>query len=347
LRSLAIVSSATSRLFAKPLAHFIGHLLGVTWLIVGVTGCGPGKAAPVNSSASPKEPLRMNAGNYRFSFEEWLPRVPLEPKYKKYSGEVVTGPRSFVNNELLRRELTEQYNWGPSVAMDVFVFSKGEAPDRHVTKLGGLPFRPAREPWPVTDLGEPLTFLAQINFHDSHDITGRLPGDILLVFVEFSRGNLIKSAQFEWQSAELTDLIEPDAVPQSSVKFEPCYGSVVRTVNYPRAQRKPAFAFEKSEYLKIGDLELLGEHFIPELQATQIGSAPFFNQGDPELPGRMLCTISSVQQNLWTSYPWINQADPLAPEGEWRKLKNLMIGDVGCLFISIDESEKLHWAYDF
>jgi hypothetical protein len=60
----------------------------------------------------------------------------------------------------------------------------------------------------------------------------------------------------------------------------------------------------------------------------------------------MLCTISSVQPEANKPYPWINHPAPLLPEGQWHlDDQHLMIGDVGCIYISIDEAAKLHWHW--
>ena len=81
-------------------------------------------------------------------------------------------------------------------------------------------------------------------------------------------------------------------------------------------------------------------------QATQIGEAPFFIQGeDGELPGRPLCVINSVQPDEHEPYPWVNHPDPLMPEGEFSFDSNyLMIDDMGCIYISIDKNGRLHWC---
>ena len=76
--------------------------------------------------------------------------------------------------------------------------AEGEPTDRHVTKIGGLPYRPAKMPWPTGQDGTPMSFLAQINFANSKDLVGELPGDVLLVFTPDSDG-FIESLSFEWQ----------------------------------------------------------------------------------------------------------------------------------------------------
>jgi hypothetical protein len=89
------------------------------------------------------------------------------------------------------------------------------------------------------------------------------------------------------------------------------------------------------------------DYHIQQYQATQIGTAPWFIQGDPELPSRILCTISSVHPSQHEPYPFVNRPAPLMPEGKWDyDRKYLMIDDVGCIYNSIDDRGELHWTYD-
>src|SRR6266403_694498 len=55
------------------------------------------------------------------------------------SGEIVTSPCHLATVEQLRAECLSK-RCLPTAPTDVFVFAKGEPPDRGVTKVGGLPF---------------------------------------------------------------------------------------------------------------------------------------------------------------------------------------------------------------
>jgi hypothetical protein len=68
------------------------------------------------------------------------------------------------------------------VPTDVFVWRAGEPTQRAVTKIAGLPYRPAGRPLPLAPSGEPLTFVTQICFADSRELVPPLPGDVLLIF---------------------------------------------------------------------------------------------------------------------------------------------------------------------
>jgi hypothetical protein len=282
--------------------------------------------------------------NYRFNFEEWLPRLPLEPERGRFSGKIVTSPCHICNNEHLRRDAHDQFEWGPAVPVDIFVMADGEPTDRHVTKIGGLPYRPATMPWPTAEDGTAMSFLAQIDFSDSRDLVGELPGDVLLVFTPNDKKH-VETLHFEWQPLDMKDLISFERVPEYSWHPYPCYGHICRTVNYPKAQRKPELSANK--YPLCRGLEIWSSHHLLQYQATQIGFTPFFiQQGDGRLPGRIFCTISSVQPSLHGVYPWVNRPKPLMGKNEWRyDDRYLMFGDVGCIYISIDEAEQLHYGW--
>lgn len=324
--------------------HRIHLLIAIAfWPLLGV-GCSKAEhdaseeRAVRNADTNSKSNKRAN---YRFNIDEWLPRFSLDPNAERYSGDIITGPCHLANNELLRRGMQDQYAWGPPVPVDIFVMAEGEPPDRDVTKIGGLPYRSANIPWPRNETSQPLLFLGQFNFADSKDITGDLPGDLLLVFADFQDG-FSKSVVFEWQHFGLENLVSASAIPAHAHAFEPCYGYILRTATFPNAHDVARSKIQK--YPKCNGKDVWSDYRIPKYQATLIGSAPFFIQGDPELPGRLLCTISSVQPDQHERFPWINRADPLMPQGKWNfDQKHLMFLDMGCIYISIDEKQQLHW----
>lgn len=280
---------------------------------------------------------------YRFVMEDWLPRFPLNDDVERYSGEIVTSPWDACNNELLRRGMQDQYRWGRAVPVDIFVMAEGEPEDRSATKVGGLPYRPAELPWPTDAAGEPLLFLGQFNFKDSLDLTRPLPGEVLLLFGDDSSG-LIEGLHLEWQPKELSSLISAAAVPPHPNAFDPCFGYICRTVSFPEAER--VVPYDEQDYPKCRGKDVRSDYWLLQWQATQIGEAPFFIQGgDSELPGRPLCVLNSVQPDQHKKYPWVNHPDPLMPEDEFSYNFNyLMIEDMGCIYISIDETQQLHWC---
>jgi hypothetical protein len=273
--------------------------------------------------------------NYRFNIEEWVPRFPLAPRYaNRYQAAVITSPGHLCNNVQLREELPDALDWGRSVPADVFVMAQGEPDNRHATKIGGLPYRPANLHWPLDKVGVPLAFLAQFNFFDSHDIFPDLPHDLLLIFAG-DNGEL----RFEWQPLGLEDLTDGSDAPPQEVPILPCYGHIFRTENFPDV---PFL----TDDLSVRGRQVDQSFLLPRFQATQIGTAPFLIQqhllADP-LPGRLLCTLNSVDPDSYGPYPFVNRAEPLLRERQWaRATRYFTLDDAGGIYISIDDGQ-LHW----
>lgn len=327
--------------------------LALAILCLALTSCTDSKSRSSNphDAEADQPPVEVGHGkpleegmNYRFDIDAWLPRFPLRPVNGRFSGDIITSPCHICNNEQLRKAAHDQFDWGKPVPVDVFIMAKGEPPNRHATKIGGMPYRPAKTPWPKGPAGRPMSFLGQVNFTDSRDLTGELPGEVLLVFTPDADGD-IEDLHFEWQPLGLTELLTPDALPDQAWRPDPCYGHIYRTVSYPKARRKPEL--EANEYPICQGKEVWSSYLLLQYQATQIGTAPFFiQQGDDDLPGRMLCAINSVGPDQHKPYPWVNHPQPLMPEDEWQFDDNyFMLGDVGCIYISIDGAGKLHFGW--
>jgi hypothetical protein len=108
---------------------------------------------------------------------------------------------------------------------DQIFFIAAEPADRSVTKVAGLPYRAAGLPWPRTDDGRPMTFLAQFCFAESRDLVGKLPGDLLLIFAEGRDAYLPdpydSSLRFEWHPLGVRDLVGAEAIPELAWKLRP------------------------------------------------------------------------------------------------------------------------------
>ncbi|QDU81135.1 hypothetical protein Pla110_28720 [Polystyrenella longa] len=283
--------------------------------------------------------------NYTFELEEWLKWLPLEMFIRRgrFSGEIITGPCDICNNEQLRKVLNDQYRWGSGFPSDIFIWADGEPKDRHVTKTGGLPYLVAGEEWPADADGAPLLFIGQVNFGDSKDLTGELPGDILLVFADQKEPGYFEDLRFEWRNYTAEKLITLFEIPTHQYEFKPTYGYRCRVLNFPDAER----LFDSNYPLYDGH-EVWSDFVLLKYQGTQIGIAPFGIQPiDTENPppGRMLCVLSSIQPTSEIQYPWVNQsrAIPLSVDS-WDDY--LMISDMGCLYIYIDDEGALHWSED-
>jgi hypothetical protein len=235
------------------------------------------------------------------------------------------------------------------VPTDVFVWSRGESANRAVTKTGGLPYREAGKPWPHTSSGAPLTFVAQICFADSHDITPGLPGDILLIFAEgkewgyngeggydfaWGDGDERDSAvHFEWANLHDSPLITRDEVPPTGWQIMPCSAAIHRTSDYPTAD---GFAYPD-----------IADHISTVFEATKIGGiCPWLDEleASGEVPnGEYLCSLSSISPEIHKSYPFLNVPEPITWE-EWSHSHALMIGDVGLMNFFIKNNGDLQWT---
>jgi len=173
-----------------------------------------------------------------FEFELWQKRLKTSHdntgSLKEIDGELFSqSPAGIVIAEHYRRLAIENgANLGPSVPTDVCVFGRGEPPQRYLTKVNGLPYRPRSRPWPLDSNGERMTFLCQFCFCDSHDHVGQLPGDVLLIFVKtFKVGDTSEyfpvsparpdAFQFEWYQLGLEDLTA--VTEPAAFIFPQCY----------------------------------------------------------------------------------------------------------------------------
>jgi hypothetical protein len=160
---------------------------------------------------------------FLYDLEEWTRRIPLEDRDDYYDYYPICGPIL----PLLRAEEPLSVEPKVTVPTDVYLFAKGEPARRDVTKVNGLPYYPARRAWPGAAEGYPQTFLAQIRMVDSRDVTGELPGDMLLLFCDYDFQNL----DIEWVALGETDLVS--ACPAPGWTFFTGYGVRWRTFDYP------------------------------------------------------------------------------------------------------------------
>ena len=283
--------------------------------------------------------------NYKFDLETWtsdflFPRAVLEFEDEVFGRNSICGPTDICVNEALRKLMGEGFiDWGASVPVDIFIWSLGEPVNRFATKSGGLPYRSIDLPWPSTHLGSPMSLLGQINFSDSKDIVGRLPGDLLLIFGDFRDNEGSYEFFLEWQTFGLTNLVEK--VPAGVFFVEPCYGSILRRNAFPNAK----LIDEYQEPLTIEGKRIRFWQELLEYPATQIGNAPPFIQMDDEnqFPGKPLCRVSTINPLLSSSlgfpFPFINVADGSV----YDSISNsyLTIGDLGAIDVFIDENGQV------
>ncbi|GIK15644.1 MAG: hypothetical protein BroJett003_06080 [Planctomycetota bacterium] len=232
-------------------------------------------------------------------------------------GEIVTSPVHMAVNEQLRREAIGDTARADAVPTDVFIMAVGEPPRREATKVGGLPYWPVNRKWPAARDGSPACFLAQINFADSRDLTGELPGEILAVFDcgEAWRGLESDELHFEWVTPSAHALI--GTVPCAEKSPNAVFGVIHRTYDL----REVPSALQDSRSYSMNRLAVI--------QATKIGGLPPWTQPPAELPGRYIATLGSVHPAHEIRFPFLNVEEPLSEYGD----DHLMWGDVGNLYL--------------
>lgn len=272
-----------------------------------------------------------------FDLDHWLALFPLAElraradalgRRWRVRAEGITGPREVAVVDQLRAESANFLSQFRQVPVDLFVWAIGEPVNRAATKAGGLPYRSKSRPWPLDQHGQPKSFAGQICFAESKDLVGDLPGDVLLVFSDEFLEH--EGLTFEWQDLGLTNLMDRDDLPSLPHDLTPCYGVRLRSHEY--VVPEPPFEGYLEQRDKVRDQIDLAVY-----EGTKIGGAPFWVQGDPELPGRYICQLGSICPSYHEPWPFVNQAAPTDNlAGGY-----LIWGDVGALTIYLDEHGRI------
>jgi len=224
---------------------------------------------------------------------------------------------------------------GPAVPVHYFVWARGEAPQRHLTKLGGAPYLPVDVAWPLGELGKRMRFVGQINFADSHAILGvKLPGDILLFFDDPDRGD----ATGLWVTMSDKPLIAAADVPKYELDpqdgwdptIAPMTGYLYASVEYP---------FVNEEEMDPDEIEDLFD-VLPHADASKIGGVPAWIQDDESRKGTYIGCLSSVRfhQPAWAL---VNVDFGLDGRSDYLKTfpgegEPFMLGDCGTLYAALN-----------
>jgi hypothetical protein len=250
--------------------------------------------------------------SYRTDMEELLGFMSSHPTDRRLMYEhSVVSPMDLVQRERFLRLLAKEMNLGEAVACDALVFGYDEPDDRHVTKVGGLPFWLADKKWPVSSDGVPLEFLVQFNFCASWDILPKLPDEMLSVFVEY-RDEVIQSCKCIWQPIDLDlPLVARKQIPKvkEPMVAAPAYAVACRINEYPHA--KPL-----KNKIPIDDWATL-----TTIRGAKIGGVPHYFSDDPPKPeGKFICALHSLRHPVNIPWPFANVEEPLTPK---------MLGGIG------------------
>ena len=217
--------------------------------------------------------------------------------------DIVVGPGPVAVNEQLRAEaIAAGERPVRRVPTDVMVWAMGEPTNRAVTKIGGLPYRPADVVWPTDENGEPLRFIGQLCFADSRDILPGLPGDVLLVFGD--ENALVEEPEhlvFEWWPLTTVPLVSE--VPAVDGALGIYHAHLHRTDDWDDAM----------------------------FEGTKIGGLPKFIQEVPDISGTFIGTLGSISVPDDQRHPFVNAAEPRGCSDD----NDLMIGDMGSLYLFV------------
>jgi hypothetical protein len=255
-----------------------------------------------------------------FDIDYWIQKIQLRrarPGLLHFNH----GPLFVSYAEQLRAAASKRCDLGPSVPCDVFVLSLGEPEDRSVTKIGGLPYRPAGKPWPISaETGEPLIFFAQFNFTKSRDLFPNLPGDILLAFFADFAGQPYDwfpgPPQFEWYSLRIQDLVSPQDVPTPRIRTPLLYGTPYRTRDFlnPMARDAMVKVLKDQFQSRLEDEDArYFAHWAWVWNNLKVGGVPAWTDHDlarhagVESGLKFLAEIPSIWPYYKKKYSWLNR----------------------------------------
>ena len=247
----------------------------------------------------------------------------------------IASPFSIIAVEELRARLGKNALQGEVLA-DIFLFNRGEPGIRRATKIGGLPYRPAKSPWPTyrtkkSKQAEPYTFLAQFDFSQSTDIVSGLPGDVLVLFARDETYRATDSIVSEWWPADIpeAELIPMGAIPAQSIKIPTLSGLRHRTADFMACKAKlPDDFFYYRHISRIRGMKIGG---LPSIEATGCS-------------GRYICQLAAVGPIHGMQYPWCNVQKPVTFKEARRESLDLI--DNGLLAFYIDEAGQLDWEFE-
>jgi hypothetical protein len=253
-------------------------------------------------------------------------------------GPIITSPFHLTMVELLRHEVLGATVPANATPVDVFVFGAGEPPAPYLTKVGGVPFRSRRKPWPTTSDGRTLGFVGQLCLVDSFDLVSNPPGDVLLIFVDPEDTLSTDAYVLEWVRLHEDELMSKSDIPAVHHTFKPgrlaqkggavpekrsfevfeCHGVIHRTVDLPGS----AGLFSAYEH----------PSRVAVLEATKIGGAPSSIQASPSIAGNFVAQLASIQPAPEVAYPWNNQESPVSMAAR-HKIPTWKMGDMGSLYV--------------
>jgi hypothetical protein len=269
-------------------------------------------------------------------------------KQSKIKGVPITGPRDICQNEHLRLLIKDFVDWGPVFHKDCFIWAKGESEMRSTTKIGGLPYLPVDDVWPLSSKdGTPLPFLAQFNFSESKDLLNP-GGDILLIFADIFQG-YVRESHYKWISLSPDhDLIQFCDLPETKWSLKAHHGYRCRVECFPFASLKPGLNIEFKDPV-INGIEVGRFYLLTNYVCSEIGSVPAYIQPfRPDDRWQPLCSVASLGPCYDMSYPWVNQKKMLRSKDIFKSLlkmeyspypatEEFMIDDASVVYVGVED----------
>ncbi len=87
----------------------------------------------------------------RLDLDKWSKHFRAKYKYEYRCRHGTNGPLPIAYVEQIRAELKKRGgDLGEAIPVDLCIWNVGDTLKREVTKIGGVPYWPANEPWPIT-----------------------------------------------------------------------------------------------------------------------------------------------------------------------------------------------------
>ncbi|MFO0897979.1 MAG: DUF1963 domain-containing protein [Pirellulales bacterium] len=246
---------------------------------------------------------------YTFDLEAFRREFPIIPvSYDLAQLGDVCGPSALVEIEHYRHILGAHLFDVERRPVDVFTWSIGEPPDRHVTKIGGVPYRSAELPWPTSPNGAPRCFLAQFCFTDSVFPASGLPGCTLLIFVDDTYSDDWNAASFylEWQPAGLTHLVSERELPPRSIELPSLFGVRHRSIDLVSPLPEEALEGVVTPFQLEFQTPAEVAWNLACFDATKIGGVPAFPLAGSLGNERLLCSLISMFPSIGVRFPYVN-----------------------------------------
>ena len=229
-----------------------------------------------------------------------------------------------------------------AIPADYFLMGVGEPRHRAATKLGGLPYLPAKVPWPERD-GTFGDFYAQLNFADSRDIVPHAQGDVLLVF----RFHDLDCTSWDeelyeciWVNLGDQELVAPEDVGHSAAgandPWPPLHGYRLRTFDDP------------SQTQRLVD-EDAGAWDLHSGHATKVGGQATDAQRTwgPRVPGdfRFLGQVVATWPEANVVWPVVNREAPVAwPSEDYDAMVSGPGDGITCFYLDGRGRVRVHFS---